>query len=108
MDVSEMQPAENNEQQEQQRRYAGEAQQVEIAHSDLRKGGPSSKTDRRNKKAGDGKKHLNAELTIPNKQMHELGWEKLGIEHLRAEKAYVDMVHQHEKDRKPTEQVYPV
>jgi hypothetical protein len=61
-----MQASKDSKQQKQQRRNAGKAEDVEIAHSDVRKWCPSPKTYGCNQKSGDSEEHLNAELTIPN------------------------------------------
>src|SRR5437879_5187893 len=106
--MSEMHASKDCKQQRQQRCDAGKAEDVEIANSDVRKRCPSPKTDGCNEKAGDSEEHLNPELTIPNQQVCELLREKLRVEHLRTEQTNVYVIHQYEKDREPTQQIYSV
>jgi hypothetical protein len=47
-------------------------------------------------------------LGIPNENVHQLRRQKLSIWNIGTKQADIDVVHQNEKDRKTTEQVYAI
>lgn len=107
-EMREIEAAQDREQQQEQRRDAGKAQQVEIARGDAGKRTPAAQCGRRNEESGDGEEYLNGELAIPHKRGNQLGGNPPGVGHLRNLQSHVNVVHQHEEDGEATEQVHAV
>src|ERR1035438_8942707 len=78
-DVREIEAAEDRQQQEEQRRDAGETQQVEIARDDTVELTPAAKRGRRDQKTGDGEEYLHAELPVPHERGYQLGGNRLRV-----------------------------
>ena len=78
----------------------GKAKKIETAQRNLRQRTPTPDRDGSDQKSGDDKKHLHAQLRVPNENVHKLRREKLSVGYVRPEQSDIDVVHQDEKNRK--------
>jgi hypothetical protein len=106
--VCEMEAAENNEQEEQQRGNPGKTQLIEVGHTQAGERVPSPKGGRSNEKSRDGEKYLNSKLAVPHQRGDQLVGQPGGIRYLRQTKPHVDVIHQDEEDRETPERVYAI
>src|ERR1700683_2662943 len=100
-----MEEGEHRNQEDKQWCNAGKAEQVEVSQVDTGKRTPAPERSRSNEKAGDREENLNAGLTVPNQRGDQLVREALGVIHMGLHKSYVDVVHQHEEDRKAAKHI---
>jgi|SRR5580692_5729804 hypothetical protein len=100
-----MEEGEHSNQQDKQWGNAGKAEQVKVPQIDERERTPAPECSRSNEKAGDDEENLNAKLTVPNQRGDHLVGQSFGVFHVGLHESYVDVVHQHEKDREAAKQI---
>ena len=105
VNMEEMQTAENRKQEKQQWCDTGKAKKIETAQRNLRQRTPTPDRDGSDQESGDDKKHLHAQLRVPNENVNELRRNKPGVGYVRPEQSDINVIHQNEKNRKPAEQV---
>src|SRR5580704_9286698 len=69
---------------------------------------PAAQRSRRDQKSRDREENLHSPLPIPYERGNNLLRNPVRVRHIGRKKSHVDVVHQHEKDGQPAQQIHPI